>query len=495
MDLHNKYKNFEKRIKFNENVAKDDSETLSSLGNSIDNLNSSQQTQDDSISQALTQLSQHSDVLNSYSQIIDSLENQYYGNSIAELENFIDQCVGEPLYYFGGQAKLNAGTKATNGPFGYLFTRVSPASQFSGVIRLYMSQIPAGVTSTTLNFYINGTSSNLNLNFITNENYNLEISFDFFSINASNIFKMEFTDSLLADTILDFMEIITENGRNFMCLNRLENFIVSSFSTSSNTTYMFMEQLSNVGGFEQSTSPITEITSPSILQLPGRGTPLNINLFRNQVKRKMSLGYYQSIIIQLSIGGENSTLYRTDVTSTNYVQILNNVSFVSLGYHWRNSVLCYCGTLLNQQIFLGGTTVTANDIPTINSVAFPNQFITCSNVEDWKIMYRPENKEIGYVLLHNSGKIFFIPEDDSTYFIEIGLGTQPNAYMQADYETIYIYYHFNNTVYKKELKFNSTANKWELTKNIKPYPGAVEINELYDGCHLRTFVDGTRQVF
>lgn len=481
MNINNKYKDFEKRIKFNENATKEDNQTLSNIESEVDTLGAD-------LNQALSQINQNSQIIH--------LLGSPYGNSIADLENFTVMA-GEPLYYYGGQAKINIGTKASNGPFGYLFTRVSPASQFSGIIRFYMSQIPAGKVSTSVRFYINEHVSNFNLYFLVNKEYDLEVSFDFFALSASNIFKVEFTDSQLANTILDYIEIITENGRNFMCLNRLKDYVVSSFSisqTSSNTQFLFTEQSSNVGCYEDTTVPITDISTPTVLQVPGKGTPLNLNLFQNHIKQKVSLGYYQSVIMQLSITGENSTLYRTDSNLTQYLQLFDNVLQVAIGYHWRNAVLCYCGTLLNQQLFIGPASLTVNDIPTINSVVFPNEFVTCIPVEDWKIMYRPANKEIGYILLHNSGKIFFLPEDDCSYFIEIGLGTQPNAYMQVDYETIFVYYHFNNIVFRKELKLNSTTNKWELTKNVKCFAGAIEIIELYDGCYLQTYKNGIREI-
>jgi hypothetical protein len=125
----------------------------------------------------------------------------------------------------------------------------------------------------------------------------------------------------------------------------------------------------------------------------------------------------------------------------------------------------------------------------------PNEFITCTPIEDLKFMLRGVNKEIGYILLHNSGKIFYIQEDDGTYFIEIGLGSQPTAYMQSDYETIFIYYTFNKTTYRKELKFNHTTNKWELTKNVLIYPATIEVLDLNEGCQIRTDLDGARQIF
>ncbi|MDD2445315.1 MAG: hypothetical protein PHX09_00660 [Clostridia bacterium] len=566
MDLQSKYKDFEKRVKFNENIINVEKQTIDNLNeninilsnsvtildNTVNALQDSEQTQN----QALTDLSieltnisenidQHTQAINSntilldehtnildnvlvdlddventivnfddileehsnrieinevaldnYNVILEKLRNQY-GTSVTDIANSANSCAFEPVYYFGGQNKFNVGSKASFGPFATLFTRVSPLSQFSGVIRLYMSEIPEIVTQTTLNFYINSHLTQLTVNIIEEQAYNIELSFDFLALTTSNVFKIEFSDSLLENTILDFIEIISSNGRNFMCLNRCTKYGVSTFiNDTGRISYIYARQISNVGDYVELFFERTSPPYSKVCQIPGYGTPLNINIMHNHLRKRVSVGFYDSTIIQLSVAGENSTLYGARNNNSEYLQYFSGVYSAFICYHWRKMSKCYCGTTLNQQVFIGDeTTLSIDDIPTINSVQLPNEFITCTPIEDLRFMLRGVNKEIGYILLHNSGKIFYIQEDDGTYFIEIGLGSQPNAYMQSDYETIYIYYTFNKITYRKELKFNCNTNKWELTKSIEIYPATIEIIEFYDGCQVRTALDGTRQIF
>lgn len=468
MNLHNKYKDFEKRIKFNENIVKDDNQTLNELYNTIENS----------------------------SKIINSLQNQTRYDSIDAFENLAMKCASEPPYYYGGQAKLNCGTKAQTGPFGYIYTRVAPGTTFSGTIRLYLSNFPENQTTAKIRFWINEVYTIEDYDIITDKDYQFEFNFDFFPTTTSNVFKVSFFDMNFKESILDFIEIITENGKNFLCLNRPDFFNFHSFvSKAGSKRYIYMSQLSNVGTFKAETQLHTNFTGGTTLQLPDS----SLNIIKNHLRHQISLGgSYTNLFDQLSIAingslPENSWLYRTTVNMSMSIKMFNNVSSAFKGYHWRDSFHCFCGTLFNQQVFIGGASVTETDIPTINSVELPNQFITCTHVEDWGIAHRTAYKEIGYILLHNSGKIFFLPEDDATYFIEIGLGNQPNAYMQLDYKTIYVYYHFNNSTYKKELKLNTETNIWELTENVKVYPGVVEVFEAYEGRQIHIFYDGTRK--
>ena len=441
----------------------------------VEALNENQQSQTQTIEN-------HTIILNSHSQIINTLQSPHY-DSVDAFENFATECANEPLYYYGGQAKINCGTKGSNGPFEYVYTRVTPGTFFSGVIRLYLSNLPEDCTSANIKFYINGVYTTEYHNLITDKEYQIELSFAFFALTASNVFRIQFSDINFRETIWDFTEIITENGRNFICLNRLDYFKLSSFLTSSGSQRLvYKSQLSNVGKFRADSSINANPTISTVLKLYGSTS----NIIRSDLKTVAGLGGFSSSVRQISIATENNTLYHTTTTLNSYTKLIDGVNFAFLGYHWRNSTYCICGTLLNQQVFIGDSSVNATDIPTINSVALPSQFITCTPVEDWGILFRTAYKEIGYILLHNSGKIFFLPEDDATYFIEIGLGNQPTAYIQMDYETIYVYYHLNNTVYRKELKLNIETNKWELTKNVKVYTGTFEILEAYNNWQIHT---------
>lgn len=492
--LQSKYKEIEKRIKFNENAMKDNE-----LKEQVETLTETLNNHSSTLSSHSSLIGEHSISISNLTQDLMSLKISDYGSSIDELQyrTGLRAFAFEPLYYIGGSVKVCIGSKANNGPFGTLFTRVSPATQLTGFIRLYISGIPSFLTSTSLDFYINGEQTQLNLSFITDKDYNLEISFDFFAKQVSNVFKVQFTNNILWDCVLDYMEIITENGQNFLCLNRDIYYAVNTFFGGNKTHCLYTGQISNTGRFVQYEDQFGANVEygEKIITVPGTEPYLNINIMRSFLARKVRLGYYSTTIEQLSIGGDNNALYKTQKNSGQYTLLFDNVYDASSGYHWRDATYCICGTTLNQQLFIGSEQLTVNDIPTLKAMPFPNEFITCTPVKDLRIGYRPDHKEIGYLLLHNSGKIFYIEQDDGDYFIEIGFGSQPNAYMQEDYQTIYIYYHFNNMTYRKVLIFNTETNRWKLSKEFIAYSGVREIVEFNDyGYQLRYLVDGTRQV-
>jgi len=498
-NLQSKYKEIEKRIKFNENASKNEDVVVSELKEQVETLEETLNNNSNILISHSSLIGEHGTLISNLAQDLMNLKISDYGSSIDELQyrTGIGAFAFEPLYYIGGNSKVCIGSKAKYGPFGTLFTRVSPATQFTGLIRLYMSEIPSFLTSTSLNFYINGEETQLNLSFITDKDYNLEISFDFFAEQVSNVFKVQFNDNSLWDCALDYMEIITENGRNFLCLNRDIYYTVNTFFGGNKTHCLYTGQIGNIGKFvqcEDQFEPNVEY-GETIITVPGTEPYLNINIMRSFLARKVKLGYYSFTIEQLSIGGDNNALYKTQKTISQYTLLFENVYDASSGYHWRDATYCVCGTTLNQQLFIGPEQLTVNDIPTLNAVPFPNEFIVCTPVKDLRIGYRPDYREIGYLLLHNSGKIFYIEQDDGDYFIEIGFGSQPNAYMQEDYQTIYIYYHFNNMTYRKVLVFNTETNRWKLSKEFIVYPGVREIVEFNDyGYQLRYLIDGTRHV-
>ena len=148
---------------------------------------------------------------------------EYYGTSLSEITGLESKIFVEEDYcYNGGSLKISMGTKGASGPYGTVFTRINPVhdSHYVGSLKLFMSNIPSGQTTTTLNLIINGTSTALTPTFVTGEDYHLLIPFDFYASNVSNVFKIQFTDVLLVDTILDYIEITATNGVNFAVLNR-----------------------------------------------------------------------------------------------------------------------------------------------------------------------------------------------------------------------------------------------------------------------------------
>lgn len=489
------------------------SEALASHDNILDTHSESLSTQGSAIesTQILLQshsttLSSHESILTNHSLLIGNLsqDTASFNSSIKDLHSIVNQCAFEPIYSVGGYSKINMGTKSPIGPYCTIFTRVSPGTQFTGQIKLYLLNIPSNQIASYINFYINEDMTRPKIDIVKNKPCSMIINFDFFTTQISNVFKIQLDHTNLANTILNYAEIVTENARNFLCLNRDIEYVVNSFYANDKIHNLYTEQKSNVGRFVYESFDYEAnadfASGQKIISIPNS----SLNITRSHLARRLLLGSYSALIDQLSIAGENSELYKVTKQADNtagpynHWLLFDNVYDASGGYHWRDGIddICYCvcGTTLNQQIFIGDDHVTENDIPTLNSTPFPNEFITCTAVKDLYAMGWEEHKEIGYLLLHNSGKIFYIAEDDTNYFVEIGLGTQPNAYLQEDRKTIHIYYHFNNIVCRKKMILNEETNRWELGKEILMYPGMHEVVEFDENNLLLYSIDGTRQV-
>ena len=95
--------------------------------------------------------------------------------------------------------------------------------------------------------------------------------------------------------------------------------------------------------------------------------------------------------------------------------------------------------------------------------------------------------------MDNNGKIFYLPNKNATYIIEIGQGTQPNAYLQPDNNTINIYYTFCNTTIKRKLVRTSENSPFELVSTIEKFPGVTEYMEGLNGVSVQK-INGEYQV-
>jgi hypothetical protein len=127
----------------------------------------------------------------------------------------------------------------------------------------------------------------------------------------------------------------------------------------------------------------------------------------------------------------------------------------------------------------------------LNGNYFPSEFIQLNAITDFWVIRQTVYFQAGYIAVHNTGTIVYIPDANSTYGIVIGTGKQPNAYVQQNRTLINVYYNDNGKVVRKQLGFNSTTQMWELLSGVEIFPTATEIIEKeYDTTLQKTILIG-----
>ncbi|MDD4816151.1 MAG: hypothetical protein PHQ62_03345 [Clostridia bacterium] len=416
---------------------------------------------------------------------------KYFGNNVEEITMLESKIFEEePFYYNGGSLKVSMGTKGANGPYGTIFTRINPMpdNHYVGTLKLFLSNIPNGQTTTRLDLIINGTATALTPTFVTGEDYNLLLDFDFFASQVSNVFKVQFTDILLVDTVLDYVEITAEKGINFLVLNRDYSFKMGSFiRTTGEMEFWYSKQESNQAIYAFCYW-YEEFTNDWYL----KSFTLNPsdNMSKGMVARLLYLNlpnlryyYLPAVKMECHLINENNTL-ETYQTEFNWQKtIKTNVNQFDYSYNngTLNTTYAVCGTTLDQEMFLSSSQSDGRfdfDFKLCNN-PYPNQFVQLNAINDFWVMLQHSYFMAGYLGLHNTGTIIYFPNYLSDYFIVVGKGTQPNAYIQENRTTINIYYNNNGKVIKKQLNFNTTTEKWELSNFVEIFPTATEVIEAY----------------
>lgn len=451
-------------------------ETVSEQSGTISSLSESVNLQNTTINSISQTVSEQGTSISELSTEMETLQTpNYYGTTVAEINDLAKKCYDEPYINNGGDAWINYGTKGANGPKATIFLRLNPFgfSSFVGYLEFYLSNIPSGATTFKASIWFNDTKFVNGANFIRQtESYQMVYAFNYsiiYQTGVANKFVIEFEDATLADMVLDKIKIVVSSGRNFMVLNRDTTFDTCSFLYSSQS---YVSYSKNDGNKFYTYNSHTLPSDPTFTQYDLNSySSLNINYGKNYRRLYLPNGYngvvYDTYNLLFNLGEDN----QLHVLSTSQSYLINmnlsNVNDAHYNYFGdiaSSSYIAVCGTLYTQKLFIGDQVFLSVNSPVkLNNVEMPLEFIQCVPIHDYRATYRKQgNFQIGYILLHNSGHILYINKKLATYFIDLGIGTNPTAYKNEDGTKIIVSYCYNSSIVKKELVYNANSQKYEI---------------------------------
>ena len=368
-----------------------------------------------------------------------------------------------------------------------IFFRCEPTARISFKGKIHISNFPTEKTYAHAIIYLNEVEyTRVDWNQTFTQDAELDFELSFFPKQEGYSLRIQFLDEYLHDSVLTTIDVELD-GRNVMILNRNTDFHLHVF----NGTYYLTFQDGQNGYYLEQTSldlsaektPIPNHTSRGHLYRLYKQTIFYRSSWRITNTKYVfivSSGYFTFGILTL---GDTSTpdieqgIY--DVYYTNKSGDSNYYSIVAVTTTGKVKIAT------NSNF----TSSTESDyLATLNGTPLPENYVSCVPVYDHYLHTRSSTESGGFILLDRAGHLTFLPEKHATYTIDLGIGNQPNAYLQADNTTINVYYNYCNSVIKKMLKKNSDG-VFELSEDTITYRGVTEYIEGLDGISVQK-IDG-----
>ena len=373
--------------------------------------------------------------------------------NIREFSNLeFDIYKNEPFTHNGGKSPdFAVGAKGAN-MFGVVWARINPRhnSEFAGEVVITLSGVPAGKTTTNLTLTINGESSSFSP---TIDPATFEIRLPF-SLTASCVcyeFRVDFADSELANSVLDYIRLEVSQGANFSCLNRDNKYAIVTSYSASNKQYLALAK--NTGSTQEfvylykyytddyqrtvyfGVQPFVDSGGTSRYFRHFEGS---IEIDYNDAQGEILNGFVWDIV-----GVERDTLNLIRVNefsqSTNIIYAGNvydgskcySAEFVKADSPTHDDFISFCGTTYDNEVFicsLNGD--NADEKVLLNGEELPAEFIQARPVVDkgYQVV-KSLAERAGYILQHRCGELFYLPEKNAEYMIRLGAGKNVNAYV------------------------------------------------------------------
>ncbi|MBQ4535383.1 MAG: hypothetical protein IJA22_01005 [Clostridia bacterium] len=431
----------------------------------------------------------------------------------------------EPLTHNGGTTPDFAiGRKGAN-MFGVLWARINPRhnAAFTGEVVLTLDSVPAGKTSASLTLTINGEATALtpSIDATTNE---IRLPFDLTASGVCWEFRVDFADTDLADVTLNYMRLEVTEGANFACVNRDNKYeITTAYSTTNRQYVVITKNLGSVKDIKYLYKYYTEDWQ--------RAVRFDINPFEDlfgeekyfahltsalEINYSPSFGSLATGFALDLVGVERDTSRLIHINEYNAtVSVLCDEAvydgrmcfsneFVNRDNPKKAQFISFCGTTYENRVFIGslGGERAAN-VVTLGGDALPKEFVQAVAVLD-KGFQLLENlpDQAGYVLVHKTGDIFYLPYKHSEYMVRVGRGKNVTAYVgyapvpSHDPETstspsdinplhvrngevnIYFATFDGSGVVKRTLKLDSETNRYNLLPGMKLFPNLDAVYEV-----------------
>ncbi len=391
-------------------------------------------------------------------------------------------------FNMGVKEKFMSGKKGDTNNSEYLFFRCEPTARIKGNIAFRFTSFPTDIDSIKFYLYADNEDELIEeCEYLApfNQEQTLNFKFEFFPVKNNYRLKFKLGDTELVNAILEDYTIELE-GRNIIILNRHHEMHIQVLDN----VYHITKQTSNVGKYLEQTTLNLDEEGTVITDLTGK--TFAYKTYKHTLFNKATQSWRPSTIkyiLTLSNSGTHK-LNMQNFGTTNLLWLGDNIYDMYYSAKSGQTLYYIVGTTLDgmpkialYNHFNGSN--QANYVVKVNNVQVENKFVQCIPVYDNYLTTRLNSKTAGFILLDNNGKIYYIPDRIASYIIEVGQGSQPNAYIQQDNNTIHIYYTFCNTTIKKKLVRSSENQPFELSSSIEKIVGTTEFIEGLNGISVQ----------
>lgn len=468
-------------------------------------------------------------------------ENEYRQKkyiTCGDIQNLVaDALLNEPFLYHGGESEQypECDTGSTAHP--HIFARINPShcAQFKGEIIAYFDTL-ANQERINLALYDNNklifsgyatTTGNLQAGeaVIDVSNNSVTVPFDITTDKMFHDFWLKINWGALSSTTLLRTQITSSVGANFMCLNHSDHitfhpsfapndslYLVATVNNGPNAKYYVQTKFgqANMGSYTTTSIPKTE-------------TQGGYSYTRKRYVARVAILYdgtsYNSRAAYdyLFLNNYDSLFHR--LTYTGYSgptkEIAENVYAFDFSYtdefidptitdqtERRNTGFAYIVTTFDHKLEIIGYNETAGVRPvTIQGKTLPEEFVYGVGVIAVDFRQQDKMGKNGYIIIHKSGEMIFLPEKTASYAIRLGKGHRPIATTkytgtrgEANYEVSEIVLYYQNMkkthIIRRVLKRNFETNRFELEPYAKVLPNYDYVMEIRDTVFLYREKDG-----
>ena len=437
------------------------------------------------------------------------------GTSVEEITALLDDYATESNFCTETTTHLQFGTFGETGPSAKIFFRQNPlrTTSPSVVLKFDFSNLPSGISALPCTITLNGIelfsgSLAVDLTAEFQAVATLPIDPSAHNIVMFNEINVQFNDTRLASTILDFVEVEITNSQNCIVLNRANHVNIYGWvnGVSKWRRLICSRYYKGVGfkSFQINDQTSFESAEPNAAAFPAStvgGHPVvfayrylqeNWNTSNNgkfTYTLNYQLDYYINTQNQLYVNYNQ----RAPSTLTATFYHVDNVLYAKkslhngLNYNIEDAVVVHTDFSIGRYYahYYGGTSsnfLTKQSFQ-LSTQEYPSEFVDFVPVDDHTLgSTRTTTFNVGYFLLHKSGNILFVPHPKATYFIKIGKGRQVTASYHTDFMGIDVFYQYNGKVYKKILERTETnSTEWTLSETVETIEDAdcVFDNDVY----------------
>lgn len=379
-------------------------------------------------------------------------------------------------FNMGIEEELQIDSNGDNGPKADILFRCEPTAKIKGKITVNVTDIPVNKGYLNLAVAFDGVDKEV-VHFDGPFESTTDIPYEFSFFPTKSAYRISLAFVGIDDVIIK-SALVEIEGRNILILNRNHEFYHQEYN---GIHYMTFQNGRSASYLEQATANL-DLTADKTALTDFVANKTNMN-------KVHKMGVYTGT--KWAAYAQPYVLYISNTNRTLSFIALNGTSkkvyddeYVDAHLFNRTgikSAFGICAAKFNGEIYIAekylhyGNSVYDNHV-TLNGEVLTG-FVQCVPVQDF---YVPEHKTFespGFILLQNTGKLFYLPNRHATYLLEIGVGTQPNAFLQQDNETIHVYYNLCHSVYLKKLVKDATSGEYKVQSDTQVFPNVEEVWE------------------